>query len=147
MCSLLYARFETELIVQEVEGGNDDSYFTGIEATNSSIRVPTELVRMMGNGPVTVASVYYRNMSGLLPGTLPGERDTVLASPVISTSLQCGDKICDTANIQLSQPVIVTLKHSSQLVQVSWYLASVREGVSPSPWITGEAFVVKTHHS
>ncbi len=70
-----------------------------------------------------MASVYYRNMSGLLPGTLPGERDTVLASPVISTSLQCGDEICDTANIQLSQPVIVTLKHSSQLVQVSWYLA------------------------
>ena len=113
----------TELIVQEVEqDGNEDSYFTGIETTNGSIRVPTELVRMMGNGtgPVTVASVYYRNMSGLLPGTLPGERDTVLASPVISTSLQCGDKICDTANIQLSQPVIVTLKHFSQLAQVSW---------------------------
>ncbi len=118
-------------MVQEVEqDGNNDSYFTGIEATNNSIRVPTELVRMIGNGatgPVTVASVYYRNMSGLLPGTLPGERDTVLASPVISTSLQCGDKICDTANIQLSQPVIVTLKHSSQLAQVSWYLASVNE--------------------
>ncbi|XP_064406828.1 uncharacterized protein LOC135351685 isoform X5 [Halichondria panicea] len=111
-----------EVIVQEVEqDGNNDSYFTGIETTNSSIRVPTELVRMMdnGTGPVTVASVYYRNMSGLLPGTLPGERDTVLASPVVSTSLQCGDKICDTANIQLSQLVIVTLKHSSQLPQDS----------------------------
>ncbi|XP_064406825.1 uncharacterized protein LOC135351685 isoform X2 [Halichondria panicea] len=111
-----------ELIVQEVEqDGNDNSYFTGIETTNGSIRVPTELVRMMGNvtGPVTLASVYYRNMSGLLPGTLPGERDTVLASPVVSTSLQCGDKICDTANIKLSQPVIVTLKHSSQLAQDS----------------------------
>ncbi len=107
----------TELIVQEVEqDGNDDSYFTGIETTNSSIRVPTG---MMGNGtgPVTVASVYYRNMSGLLPGTLPGERGTVLASPVVSTSLQCGGKICNTSNIQ---PVIVTLKHSSQLAQVSW---------------------------
>ncbi len=112
-----------ELIVQEVEqDGNGDSYFTSIETTNSSIRVSTELVRMMGNGtgPVTLASVYYRNMSGLLPGILRGERDTVLASPVISTSLQCGDEICDTANIQLSQPVIVTLKHSSQLAQVSW---------------------------
>ncbi|XP_064406830.1 adhesion G protein-coupled receptor L3-like isoform X2 [Halichondria panicea] len=109
-----------ELIVQEVEqDGNDDSYFTGIETTNSSIRVPTELVRIISNGtgPVTVASVYYRNMSRLLPGTLPGERDTVLASPVVSTSLQYGDKICDTANITLSQPVIVTLKHSSQLAQ------------------------------
>ncbi|XP_064406818.1 adhesion G-protein coupled receptor G2-like isoform X2 [Halichondria panicea] len=108
-----------ELIVQEVEqDGNEDSYFTGIETTNGSIRVPTELVRMMGNGtgPVTAASVYYRNMSGLLP---TGENDTVLASPVVSTSLQCGDKICDTANIQLSQPVIVTLKHFSQLAQDS----------------------------
>ena len=94
---------------------NRDTYFTSIDAHNISIQVPTELVRIVGNGttgPVTVASVYYRNMSGLLPETLPGVSDTVLASPVVSTSLQCGDKICDTANIQLSQPVIVTLKHS-----------------------------------
>ncbi|XP_064406870.1 adhesion G protein-coupled receptor L3-like isoform X2 [Halichondria panicea] len=111
-----------ELIVQEVEqDGNNDSYFTGIETTNGSIRVPTELVRMIcnGTGPVTVVSVYYRNMSGLLPGTLPGERDTVLASPVVSSSLQCGDKIFDAANIQLSQPVIVSLKHFSQFAQDS----------------------------
>ena len=93
---------------------NEDIYFTSIDVRSSSIQVPTELVRILGigTGPVTVASVYYRNMSGLLPGTLPGERDTVLASPVVSTSLQCGDNICDTANIQLSLPVIVTLKHS-----------------------------------
>ncbi|XP_064399841.1 uncharacterized protein LOC135346210 isoform X4 [Halichondria panicea] len=93
---------------------NEDIYFTSIGVRSNSIQVPTELVRIVSNGtgPVTVASVYYRNMSGLLPGTLPGERDTVLASPVVSTSLQCGDNICDTANIQLSQPVIVTLKHS-----------------------------------
>ena len=98
---------------------NEDTYFTSIGVRGSSIQVPTELLRKVGNGtagPVTVGSVYYRNMSGLLPGTLPGtlpgERDTVLASPVVSTSLQCGDNICDTANIQFNQPVIVTLKHS-----------------------------------
>ncbi len=94
---------------------NEDTYFTSIGVRGSSIQVPTELLRKVGNGttgPVTVGSVYYRNMSGLLPGTLPGERDTVLASPVVSTSLLCGDNICDTANIQLSLPVIVTLKHS-----------------------------------
>ena len=102
---------------------NEDIYFTSIGVRSNSIQVPTELVRIVSNGtgPVTVASVYYRNMSGLLPGTLPGERDTVLASPVVSTSLQCGDNICDTANIQLSQPVIVTLKHSKY--------AQVRHGI------------------
>ena len=103
-----------EVIHLETPVDNEDIYFTSIGVRSNSIQVPTELVRIVSNGtgPVTVASVYYRNMSGLLPGTLPGERDTVLASPVVSTSLQCGDNICDTANIQLSQPVIVTLKHS-----------------------------------
>ena len=107
----------------ETQVDNKDRYFTGIDARNISIQVPTELVRMVANGTTgtTVASVYYRNMSGLLPGTLPGERDTVLASPVVSTSLQCGDKICDTTNIQLSQPVIVTLKHSKYAqVRLAW---------------------------
>ena len=105
-----------EVVHFETQVDNEDAYFTSIDARNSSIQVPTELVRMVANGttgPVTVASVYYRNMSGLLPGILPGENGTVLASPVVSTSLQCGDKICDTASsIQLSQPVIVTLEHS-----------------------------------
>ncbi len=99
----------------ETRVDNEDMYLTGIDVRSSSIRVPTELVRIVASettGPITVASVYYSNMSGLLPGTLPGERDTDLASPVVSTSLQCGDKICDTASIQLNQPVIVTLKHS-----------------------------------
>ena len=103
-----------EIIHLETPVDSEDIYFTSIGVRSSSIEVPTELVRIVsnGNGPINVGSVYYRNMSGLLPGTLPGERDTVLASPVVSTSLQCGENICDTANIQLSLPVIVTLKHS-----------------------------------
>ncbi len=106
-----------EVVNFETQVDSEDTFLTGIDVRGSSIRVPTELVRIVANGttgPITVASVYYRNMSGLLLGTLPGERDTDLASPVVSTSLQCGDKICDTANIQLSQPVIVTLKHSQR---------------------------------
>ena len=90
-------------------------YFTGIDVRESVIRVPTELLKMVRNetGPVTVASVYYRNMTGLLPGALPGGNDSILASPVLSTSLQCGERICDTADIELSLPVIITLPHTS----------------------------------
>ncbi len=103
-----------ELVVQEIAEETDDTYFTSIVADSSSIQVPFEPVREVANGtgPVTVAAVYYRNMSGLLPGTLPGENGSVLVSPVVSTSLQCGQGICDTTNVELSQPVIVTLKHS-----------------------------------
>ncbi|XP_064400246.1 adhesion G-protein coupled receptor G6-like [Halichondria panicea] len=114
---MIPSKEQTEVVNFETQVDSDDTSLTGIDVRGNSIRVPTELVRMVATGttgPITVASVYYRNMSGLLPGTLPGERDTDLASPVVSTSLQCGDKICDTANIQLSQPVIVTLKHSQR---------------------------------
>ena len=102
-----------ELIAFEAE--TEEVYFTGIDVRESVIRVPTELLRIVGNGtgPATVASVYYRNMTGLLPGTLPGGNDSILASPVLSTSLQCGERICDTADIELSLPVIITLPHTS----------------------------------
>ena len=95
---------------------NEDLYFTSIDVRSNSVQVPSELARMVANGtgPVTVGSVYYKNMKGLLPGTLPGGNGTVLASPVVSSSLQCGKNICDTANIQLSIPVIVTLKHTER---------------------------------
>ena len=99
------------------EAETEEVYFTGIDVRESVIRVPTdqELLKMVrnGTGPATVASVYYRNMTGLLPGTLPGGNDSVLASPVLSTSLQCGERICDTADIELSLPVIITLPHTS----------------------------------
>ena len=69
-----------ELMVFEAE--TEEVYFTGIDVRGSVIRVPTELLRIVGNGtgPVTVISVYYRNMTGLLPGTLPGGNDSILAS-------------------------------------------------------------------
>ena len=99
------------------EAETEEVYFTGIDVRESVIRVPTdqELLKMVrnGTGPVTVISVYYRNMTGLLPGTLPGGNDSILASPVLSTSLQCGERICDTADIELSLPVIITLPHTS----------------------------------
>ena len=91
----------------------EDEHFTGIDVRGNSIQVPSELVRVVADntGPVTVASTYYRDMSGLLPGILPGENGSMLASSVVSTSLQCGEGICDTANIQLNQSVIITLMH------------------------------------
>ena len=110
---------QTEVMVFEVD--TEEEYFTGIDVRRSSIRVPTELMRVVGNGtgPVTVASVYYRNMTGLLPGTLPGGNDSILASPVLSTSLQCGERICDIVDIELNRPVFVTLQHSP-VIQVSY---------------------------
>ena len=115
------AHTNTQTEVMVFEADTDEEYFTGIDVRRSSIRVPTELRRVVGNGtgPVTVASVYYRNMTGLLPGTLPGGNDSILASPVLSTSLQCGERICDTADIELNQPVFVTLQHSP-VIQVSY---------------------------
>ena len=91
-----------------------EEYFTGIDVRESTIRVPTELLRIVGNGtePVSVISAYYRNMTGLLPGTLPGGSDSTLASPVLSTSLKCGRRICDVLSIDLNQPVTITLPHS-----------------------------------
>ena len=92
-------------------------YFTSINMRMSAIRVPTELLKTVGNGigPVTVVSVYYENLTGLLPGTLPGRNDSILASPVLSTSLLCGERICDTSSIELRLPVIITLPHTSYI--------------------------------
>ena len=101
-----------ELLVFEVDTDSEEMFFTGIDVRRSVIRVPTELLRT-GTRPVSVVSVYYGNMTGLLPGTLPGGKDSVLASPVLSTSLQCGESTCDTSNIDLSLPVIITLPHTS----------------------------------
>ena len=103
-----------ELLVFEVDTDSEVVYFTGIDVRRSVIRVPTDLLRIVGDGTrqVSVISVYYRNMTGLLPGTLPGDEDSVLASPVLSTSLQCGKSICDTSNTDLSLPVIIILPHT-----------------------------------
>ncbi len=89
-------------------------------ADSSSIQVPSELVKKLteDNGHIIMASVHYRNMSRLLPGTLLGESESILASPVVSASLQCGQNICDTAQIKLTNPVVITLKHP-MLIQVS----------------------------
>ncbi len=104
------------VVILEVEQDTEETYFTSINEGDSSILVPFELLKIVTNGTesVTVVSVYYRNMSGLLPATLAGQNHTAfkLASPVMSTSLLCGDKICDTTNVTLNQRVIVTLKHS-----------------------------------
>ena len=113
-----------ELILYEADKDLEEEYFTAIDVRGSAIRVPSELLRIVGNGtePVFVVSVYYRNMTGLLPGALPGANDSMLASPVISTSLQCGERFCDTgiSKMEWSLPVVITLTHTSN-VQVLVY--------------------------
>ena len=96
------------------EVDTEEMYFAGIDTRKSAVRVPTRPVKMVRNGtePVSVASAFYNNMAGLLPGTLPGGNDSILASPVLSTSLKCGNKICDRLETESSQPVIITLLHT-----------------------------------
>ena len=99
------------------EVDTEEVYFTGVDVRSNVIRVPTEIIRIVGNetGPPISISAYYRNIFGLLPGTLLGGNDSILASSVLSTSLQCGQRICDTSNIELSLPVIITLQHTSYI--------------------------------
>ena len=51
---------------------DDDADFTGVDIENHSIRLPRALLGRLANGSsITVASSFYRNMKGLLPGNLP----------------------------------------------------------------------------
>ncbi len=110
-----------ELVVQEIAEETNDTYITGVVADSSSIQIPSELVKKLteDNELITMASVYYKNMSGLLSGSLLGEIESILVSPVVSASLQCGQNICNTAQVELTNPVVVTLKHS-MLTQVDY---------------------------
>ena len=94
--------------------GREEDYFTSINVNGSALKVPTELLRNK-TGPVFAISVFYKNMTGLLPETLPERNGTILASSVLSTSLQCGEGICDTSTIRLSLPVIITLQHNKSI--------------------------------
>ena len=37
---------------------------------------------------------------------------SLLGSGIVSTSLQCGDVLCDTTRSNLSNPVVITIEHS-----------------------------------
>ena len=41
---------------------------------------------------------------------------TDLITPLISSSLRCGDKSCETDSIQLEKPVVITLEHDVSIV-------------------------------
>ncbi len=60
-----------------VEGpDDDDDDVLGVDTDGHSISLPARLLRGLANETnntgVTVISAFYRNMSGLLPGNLPG---------------------------------------------------------------------------
>ena len=73
----------TELAVSEVlyeEDDSDEDLVTGIDTRGHSIQLPRELLRLLnenfgGSGPFIIVSYLYRNISGLLPGTLPGRNE------------------------------------------------------------------------
>jgi len=84
-------------------------YIRTIDIDNNSIDVPTLLA-----ANTTVVSVYYSNMSGLLPGNLPERNNTILATGVISASLYCDTGTCSTSSAPY-QPVIINLQLSVDL--------------------------------
>ena len=56
---------EVEVVDEDIEEG-----LQGLEEQGSSIFLPTDLFNNRSN--VTVASIFYRNLSSLLPDTFPG---------------------------------------------------------------------------
>lgn len=69
---------DTELTLSGMdyeEGDDDDEALTGIDVRGHSIRIPRELLRLLGQASVTVGSFFYSNMSGILPASLPGENE------------------------------------------------------------------------
>jgi len=81
--------------------GREGEYFRSIDVNGNSISIPTLLP-----ADTTVVSVYYSNMSELLPGNLPGKNDSILATGVISASLLCDTGTCDIP----SESFIISLK-------------------------------------
>ena len=53
---------------------NDDDTFSGVEAEGAEIRIPREVLRGTAN-PVRMASLLFRNKSGLLPQRLEGNNN------------------------------------------------------------------------
>jgi len=100
----------------DIEPDSNIESFTGIEIDGQSLEVPGQLLNLVSNTTVTTAAAHYRNMTALLPGALPGGTGTILASPVISTSLQCGSELCETSNLVLESPVVITITHTEHIM-------------------------------
>lgn len=50
----------------------DDDTFSGVEEEGAEIRIPREVLEGNSEEPVRMASLLFRNMSGLLPERLKG---------------------------------------------------------------------------
>ena len=64
----------------------DDDMFSGVEEEEAEISIPREVLEGVGNGePVRMASLLFRNMSGLLPERLEGSDNDGL----VDVKLEC----------------------------------------------------------
>ncbi len=60
-------------LVEFVDSSDDDDVL-GVDNEDHSIRLPRGLLRnLTTGGGVRIASSFFTNMSGLLPGSLPGD--------------------------------------------------------------------------
>ena len=46
---------------------------------------------------------------------LPSSDSTELGSGIVSTALQCGTSRCPTEDLELENPVIITIEHSEEV--------------------------------
>ena len=60
--------------VEEVSLNDTDDMFSGVEEEEAEISIPREVLESLGQygEPVRMASLLFRNMSGLLPQRLEG---------------------------------------------------------------------------
>ena len=64
----------------------DDEMFSGVEEEEAEISIPREVLEGVGNEePVRMASLLFRNMSGLLPERLEGSDNDGL----VDVKLEC----------------------------------------------------------
>ena len=65
-----------EVSLSEIE----DKLIPGVEAAEAEIRIPREVLEGNSEEPVRMASLLFRNMSGLLPERLEGNDNDGLVS-------------------------------------------------------------------
>jgi hypothetical protein len=94
------------LNINEVE----KDFITGISGPEDEMIEIQAAVLMKYNFSVTVGSYYFRNVSGLLPGSIENISNSELVSSVLSSALWCEDHPCDPID-NTSELVRISLHH------------------------------------
>ncbi|CAI8010534.1 Adhesion G protein-coupled receptor L3 [Geodia barretti] len=88
----------------------EKDFITGISGPEDEMIEIQAAVLMKYNFSVTVGSYYFRNVSGLLPGSIDNISNSELVSSVLSSALWCEDHPCDPID-NTSELVRISLHH------------------------------------